>query len=759
MMKRSVILLMAVLWILPGEAQPSYMKRADRYSSDSLGKGRNMSLSVRWIGDGDRYAYYMLDEGGQNVYYLVDMRSGRQRRLFDNDRMARLLRPYADSLRLPTPDRLGIYGIEFDRRAPLRFQFVYNGRRLWYDVRTQRIRKLPPVFGKSAGPDFWDRDYTSDSLYYMTVSRHDLILVGRGGDSVRLTADGAPHYSFASGEAASDDGMGGPVGCWIGGTHKYLAVREDKRDVKEISIIDSRRGRPVAANRKYVAAGDEGVVRHEFWLADAAERRAIRLDIDRFPDQKIEVPLLQPFPVAGQSAFFVRRSRTCDSMELCRVDTRDNSVRTVIRETTRPHLNEQLFEYHILNDGSEILWWSERSGRGRFYLYDGEGRLKNEVTDGRFVAGHVVHIDTLGRSAIVEGYGGEQGINPHYRLFYKVPLDGGPAVCLTPEDGHHLIDIAPGGKCLYDRWSRMNMPEKRRIADLSGRTVTELPGADLSEVRAKGWREPELLELLAADSVTKLYGVVYLPFEIDPNRKYPIISYVYPGPQEDLVPLAFSVDDNDNMMLAQLGFIVVHFSHRGSCPTRGRDYYNYGYGNLRDYALDDDMAVIRQVAARYVFADPDRVGIYGHSGGGFMAATAMLQHPEFYKVGVAASGNHDNNIYFQSWGETYHGVRQYTDAQGRIRFECKVPTDIELASRLRGPLLLVHGELDDNVHPASTLRLADALIRADKRFDMMIIPGADHGLPIRYFNNLVRYYFVEHLLGLPQRDMDIVKHE
>ncbi len=170
--------------------------------------------------------------------------------------------------------------------------------------------------------------------------------------------------------------MGGPVGCWIGGTHKYLAVREDKRDVKEISIIDSRRGRPVAAKRKYVAAGDEGVVRHEFYLVDVAERRAIWLDIDRFPDQKIEVPLLQPFPVAGQSAFFVRRSRTCDSMELCRVDTRDNSVRTVIRETTRPHLNEQLFEYHILNDGSEILWWSERSGRGRFYLYDGEGRLK-----------------------------------------------------------------------------------------------------------------------------------------------------------------------------------------------------------------------------------------------------------------------------------------------------------------------------------------------------------------------------------------------
>lgn len=752
-------LLLALLWTLPGAAQTSYMKRADRFSVDSLGGGRNILLDLKWIGRGERYAYYEEEEAGQRVYRLIDLKNGRQSRMLDNERIVRLLRPYADTARLPRPDRLGIFGFEFDTRDPLRFAFDYNGHRLQYDIRRGSLRELPPKPRKAIRSEHWDRDYSADSLYYITVHNHELTLVCRDGDSIQLTDDGAPWYSFASGSSAADKGTGGAAGCWIGKSHKYLALREDKRKVGEMSLVDNLEGRPVARNYKFVVPGDKEVVRQELHLVDAEARRAIRLDTDRFPDQKIEVPRFQAFPQTSQGLWFIRRSRTCDSMELCRVNVDDNSVKTILRETTKPHLNEQLFEYHLLNDGKEILWWSERSGRGQIYRYDGEGRLLNAVTDGRFVAGHIVRIDTLGRSLIVEGYGGEEAINPHYRLFYRVPLDGGKAICLTPADGHHSIDIAPDGRHLYDRWSRMDLPEQRRITDLNGRTLVELPGTDLSEVRAKGWHEPQLLELLAADSVTKLYGVVYLPFEIEPGRKYPIISNVYPGPQDDQVPLSFSVDDNENMMLAQLGFIVVNFSHRGSCPTRGRDYYNFGYGNLRDYALEDDMAVIRQVAARYPFADLDRVGIYGHSGGGFMTAAAMLRYPEFYKVGVAASGNHDNNIYAQWWGEVYHGVKQVTDKEGSVRFECKIPTTVELADRLQGRLLLVHGDMDDNVHPASTLRLADALIRANKRFDMMIIPGADHGLPIGYFNNLVRYYFVEHLLGLPQKDIDIEKHE
>ncbi len=753
------LLLLAALWSLPGAAQTSYMKRADRFSTDSLGSGRNMVLEVEWIGSGERYARYETDEQGERRYWIVDMKSRRCSPMFDNRRMASLLTPYADSARLPQPARLGIFGFEFDKRQPLCFEFDYNDHRLRYDIRRATLREVEAPARPERSTSLWNRSYCADSLYFVTVREHNLLLVSHQGDTIRLNTDGVPYYSFATGGAAAGKGTGSAAGRWLGKSHKFLAVREDKRRVGEMSLVDNLEGRPLARNYKFVAAGDKEVIHQELHLVDADRGELVRLDTERFPDQKIEVPRFQAFPQTSQGAWFLRRSRTCDSMELCRINAADNSVVTILRETTKPHLNEQLFEYHLLNDGREILWWSERSGRGQFYRYDGQGHLLNAVTDGRFVAGHIVRIDTLQRTAIVEGYGGEEGINPHYRLYYRVPLDGGKALCLTPADGYHSISISPDGSRIYDRWSRMNLPEKRRIADLEGRTLVELPGADISEIRARGWREPQLLELLAADSVTRLYGVVYLPFEIEPGRKYPIISNVYPGPLDDQVPLTFTVDDNDNMRLAQLGFIVVNFSHRGSCPTRGRDYYTYGYGNLRDYALDDDMAVIRQVAARYPFADLERVGVYGHSGGGFMTAAAMLQHPEFYKVGVAASGNHDNNIYAQWWGEVYHGVRQITDKDGTVHFECHVPTTIELADRLQGRLLLVHGDMDDNVHPASTLRLVDALIRANKRFDMMIIPGADHGLPIDYFNNLVRYYFVEHLLGLPQKDIDIEKHE
>lgn len=757
-MKKLFIVTILILNVLSGLAQDSYMKIADKYSSESVGTGRNMSMSVKWIDNEGRYAYYTAEENDERVYYLMDIHRKKVTCLFDNSVMAEMLVPYSDNGRIPQADNLGIGRIDFMNQSPDLFQCEYNGRLLEYDVRKRRLREIPMPAKRIADEIFWDRDYTSDSLYYVTVDRHNLILADKNGNRTVLTSDSIPYYTFSSDDPYSE-GTGGATGCWIGKTHKFLAVREDMRDVEDMSIIDSRKGRPVAKNYKYAAAGDRGVLRHELFLVDADKREAVQLNVGRYPDQKIDIPLLKPFDTTDECAFFIRRSRTCDSLELCCVDTGTDSVRAVIKESAEPHLNEQLFGYHIIDSGNEILWWSERSGLGQYYLYDKDGNLKNQITDGRFVAGKISYIDTERRHVIVEGYGGEKDVNPHYRLFYKVPLDGGESVCLTPEDGHHSINIAPGGKFLYDRWSRMDLPEQRRICDLEGNTVMTLPGADISDVCSKGWKKPELLELMAADSVTKLYGVVYLPFDIDPEKKYPVISNVYPGPHDDLVPLAFSFDSNENVMLAQLGFIVIQFSHRGSCPTRGKEYYNYGYGNLRDYALADDIAIIRQIAEKYPFADLSRVGIYGHSGGGFMTAAAMLEYPDFYKVGVAASGNHDNNIYYQSWGETYHGVKQVRDSEGRIHFECSIPTTVELAPNLKGKLLLVHGEMDSNVHPASTLRLADAFIRAGKRFDMMIIPGADHNLPVRYYNNLVRYYFVENLLGLPQDDVDIVKHE
>lgn len=269
-----------------------------------------------------------------------------------------------------------------------------------------------------------------------------------------------------------------------------------------------------------------------------------------------------------------------------------------------------------------------------------------------------------------------------------------------------------------------------------------------AELRRHGWQPPKLVSVPAADGKTLLYGVMYVPTNLDKSKKYPVISNPYPGPQDDQIPRRFTLDDNGNQSLAELGFVVVNVQPRGSSPLRGHDFYCYGYGNLRDYPLADDKHTIESLAARYSFIDLDRVGIYGHSGGGFMAAAAILTYPDFYKVAVAASGNHDNNQYIQWWGETFHGLTK----RGGI------PTNMELAGNLKGKLMLVTGDVDDNVPWVSTLRLADALIKHGKRFDMMVLPGKDHGVWSPYYQNLIRYYFLENLVSPIPRDINIIDH-
>ena len=609
----------------------------------------------------------------------------------------------------------------------------------------------------------YKKKYTADSLYYMTATGDNLCM-GNGEWERLLSRDGELFNSFAIGRnrpGASSQPQNCPSGCWIGKTHSYLAIREDNREVGTLSITNSvDTPRPKTEEYKFPMPGDSKVVKYSAWIADADSASLHQVDLDRFEDQLILMPRFQNIRCNDSSAFLLRLARTRDTLDLVRIDARSRRATTVISEVCKPHLNEQLFDYHLIDGGKKILWWSERDGRGKWYLYDLEGRLLRCVTPIDAVCGRIERIDTAAGTVVFAGYGGIEFENPHYRHYYKARLDGRkPVRHLTPGNGNHKIEFSPDGKMIVDRWSRMDLPGQVAVRNAeNGKTVFELESKDISAALEKGFRLPELMKVKAADGVTDLYGVVYLPSDLNPERKYPIISNVYPGPQDDQVPLDFMYDDNGNQVLAELGFIVLNFSHRGSCPTRGRDYYTYGYGNLRDYAIDDDIAIIRQVAEKYPCADLDRVGIYGHSGGGFMAVTALLSHPGFYKVAVGASGNYDNNIYTQWWGETFHGVKKVIREDGSEAFECKIPTTAELAANLQGRLLLITGEIDNNVHPASTMRLADALIRNNKRFDMMVIPRADHGLGNRYYLNLIRYYFVEHLGGEPQDHIDIVKH-
>ena len=328
---------------------------------------------------------------------------------------------------------------------------------------------------------------------------------------------------------------------------------------------------------------------------------------------------------------------------------------------------------------------------------------------------------------------------------------------LAPGDASQSAIVSESNRYFVTNSSRVDTAPESILYDTLGNMVTKLETPDLTALEEMGFKFPEPFTVKADDGVTDLYGVMYKPFDFDENRKYPIIAYVYPGPQTESVTKTFNPRSN-NISLAQFGFIVIEVGNRGGHPSRSKWYHNYGYGNLRDYGLADKKAAIEQLARRHSFIDINRVGIWGHSGGGFMSAAAMLVYPDFFKVAFSESGNHENNIYNNTWSEKNHGIKE-VEKDGKVTFEFDIEKNSELAKNLKGHLMLVHGEIDNNVHPANTYRLADALIKANKRFDMFIVPGARHafGDASPYVNWLRGDYFSRHLLGTSSESVDIVE--
>ena len=732
------------------------VKFSERNLSDYV---HSLSVYPSWIGNSDFFWYYYTTGDG-TVYYLVDAKKGKKQELFSTERLAARLAELTGKTEDIRNFKLG--GFRFERDNPYRLMFSKYGKDFEYDVKRDVLKEYSRERKENrfSRVPYWQR-WSPDSNYMVYAYKHNVYMQEKGDTtSYQLTTDGERYYSYSFQRDKDTDKKEGASITWSGDSKVFYSLRQDRRNVGEGYLIDHlAEPRPTLRTYKFPMPGEKYVYTYDLHLFNAEKRSHHVVDIAKYPDQEVKV-ILFDFNKYPEYIYFTRKSRTCDEMDLCRVDTRTGEVFEIIHERCEPHFTEQLFECRILNGGEDILWWSERSGWGQYYLYNKDGQLKNPVTTGDFMAGRITEVDTLGRSFVFEGYGREKGINPEYRLFYKVNFDGSNLTLLTPGDGFHSIDLAKSGKYLIDSYSRADQEPIAELRDMKGRKIMELERPDLRLLYEMGWKKPERIKVKAADGITDLYGVMYRPFDMDSTRKYPIIVNVYPGPQENFVPQSFTLDDNGNESLAQLGFIVINVGFRGSCFTRGRNYHCFGYGNLRDYALADCKFVIEQLANRYPFIDLDRVGIYGHSGGGFMAAASILTYPDFYKVAVAASGNHDNNIYTKWWGETYHGVKMHEKKVEKrdsvvYSFESKIPTTIELAKNLKGKLLLITGDMDINVHMAHTIRLANALMQANKRFDLMLIPGADHGLGSPYYVNLIRYYFIENLLGQRLDNIDM----
>lgn len=794
-MKQSLFLFFAlILLAVQAFSQSSAdLEYAERFSSDSLQKYvHSTSVYPSWEKGSSRFCYSFEDESGIR-HYLVNPEKREKTLLFNEPDFFRKLTEFTGKEYDPKTHK--IYARVEGKKNSRKVFFNDSGKTFSYDVKTKQLEEVQEKETKRKpyipNPYPW-RKYSQDSTYYVFGFNHNLYLQKKGApdeEATQLTFDGEPFYSYVNnitfintdGTLISDDmdllfpNRGGaannqkdennkslPLAYWVNGEKNLVLLREDKRLVREMSVTNSlSEPRPTLKRYKFPIPGDKHVPQYELHLFDAVTGTGKKIDVYKYPDQKLEYARLRPDD-NSRYIYFLRKSRTCDQIDLCRLDAETGEFKELISETCSPHFNVPLFSYHILNDGKDIIWWSERSGYGQYYLYDSQGNLKNQITNRPFVAGLVHSIDTIGRSFIFEAYGEDKKINPSYRQYYSVNFDGSECILLTPGNGYHDISLSPDRKFLIDSYSRMDMPHKNVLRDRKGRTVMELEQASLKALLDKGFKFPEIAKMKSKDGKTDLYGVIYRPFNLDETKKYPIISNVYPGPITDLVPQSFTIDDGYNQSLAQLGFIVINFGYKGASPYRGKEFHNFGYGNLRDYALEDDKYIIEQLAAKYPYIDSDRVGIYGHSGGGFMATAALLTYPDFYKVAVAASGNHDNRIYTQYWGETYQGVKMDTVNTGdstNYVFSVDIPTNLELADRLQGKLLLITGDVDINVHPAQTYRMANALIKANKQFDMMVLPGKDHGLGDKYYINLIRYYFREHLLGIPTKHSDIVNHK
>ena len=407
--------------------------------------------------------------------------------------------------------------------------------------------------------------------------------------------------------------------------------------------------------------------------------------------------------------------------------------------------------WRFLPASNEVIWLSERDNWAQLYLYDlRTGQLKNRITTGDGNVTQVVRVDEKARLIYFIGVGREKGRDPYFRHLYRVGFDGKNLALLTPADADHDVTLSPSGAYVVDNFSRPDQPSESALRAADGREALALEKADISKLLAAGWKPPIPFTVKARDGVTDLYGLMFRPTNFDPAKKYPVINNIYPGPQTGSVgSRSFSPSRGDTQGLAELGFVIVQID--GMCtPWRSKSFHASCYGNMEDNTLPDQVAGMKQLAQRFPWIDLDRAGIYGGSGGGFATAAAMFRYPDFFKVGVSASGNHDNRGYEDDWAEKWQGLMK-KNADGTSNYDGQA--NQSLAKNLKGRLLLAHGTMDNNVPPYNTLLVVDELIKANKDFDLVLFPNRGHGLGESYMIRRRWDYFVRYLMGVePPRE-------
>ncbi|MET9264761.1 DPP IV N-terminal domain-containing protein [Amycolatopsis sp. NPDC004079] len=633
-----------------------------------------------------------------------------------------------------------------DRVRP---QWIDGGARFWYAVNhgdSKQFFLVDPAAGTRT-PDFdptrlpavtppgGPLDVASPDGKVAVSQRGADLLAVSGAREWPLTSDGAPGYQYGT----SPESLGNgtllrkfglphlpPAVAWSPDSTKVLTHRTDEREVRETHLLEARPAdgsAPTLHTQRYPYTGDEHMALAELVVLDVATGTMVRAQTE-----PLLAPMMSPvtakwawWAADGSAVYFLSQPRDRHTLALHRMDPSTGEVTTVLSETgpTRVEPNQWLYEPPIVRVlENEVLWYSQRDGWGHLYRYDlRTGELLNQVTSGDWAVRQILHVDGETVYFVASGLVAE---DPYRRTVCRIGLDGTGFAKVTDDSLDHVVTMPDSRAYFVDSASTVDTPPVATVRDWSGRVLVELERADITKLAATGWTPPEPFRVKAADGITDIYGVLYRPHGFDPAKKYPVVDNIYPGPQVTRTSPSFDPGGMgmDAEPLAALGFVVLAVDGRGT-PGRNKAFHDASYGKLADAgSLDDHLAAMRQLAETRPWMDLDRVGAFGHSGGGFATVRAMLDYPEVYRAGVALSGSHDPQHFSLDFVEAYDGADNPR--------AWAASSNVEIADRLAGKLLLVHGEMDDRVHPDNTLRLADRLIAANKDFEMLIVPGAEH---------------------------------
>jgi len=573
------------------------------------------------------------------------------------------------------------------------------------------------------------------------------------GQERQITTDGAKDFGYATSNAGWATSAA-PALSWSPDGKKIATQQQDERKVGDMYLVETpvNGGHPILRAWKYPLPGDPDVAMINRVVIDIDTGKITRLqtppDFHRaMSEDNIDMGEYLWSP-DGSELGYVSTDRFHRNSVAKLADTATGEVRTLFTETEATHVQTRV-QWQILWDTSEVLWYSQRDGTAQMYLYDLKtGQLKNKITSGAGPITRIAKLDPAARTMWYEAVGREKGQDPYFTHLYRIGLDGTNNVSLTPDNGTHAVQISPDGKYVVDTVSQPDVAPETTLRDgATGAAIMPLEKADISKLLATGWKPPMQIKMMAADGKTEIYGMLFRPTNFDPSKKYPIINNAYPGPQSGSVgSRAFAVARGDKQALAELGFVVVSIDGTGT-PNRSKAFTDAYYGAMgRHNTIPDQIAGMKELASKYPWIDIDKAAMWGHSGGGFITADALLRAPynDFFKVGIAESGNHDQRQYEDDWGERYQGPLVKT-ADGTDNYAIEA-TQTQAAG-LKGHLLLIHGTMDNNVPPYNTLLVADALIKANKEFDMLLIPNSAHGYaPASYVMRRRWDYFVKYLL-------------